>query len=113
MISQHNSVLDTLSMIVWASRSTIVNWCSASLWLSLVWSNPFYQTWVLIAPPIAGTHYHIYIQIGKLNLFTTHLGISFWAALHEVAVKSIGRYILATKDKGLMFVDADFVGMYH
>ncbi len=45
-------------------------------------------------------------------------------ALHELAVKRIGRYLLATKDKGLilhptqdfkldMFIDADFAGMWH
>jgi hypothetical protein len=45
-------------------------------------------------------------------------------AIHELAVKRIVRYLLATKDKGLilkpsssltldMFVDADFAGMWH
>jgi hypothetical protein len=45
-------------------------------------------------------------------------------ALHELAVKRIGRYLLATKDKGLilhptqgfkldMFINADFAGMWH
>jgi hypothetical protein len=45
-------------------------------------------------------------------------------ALHELAVKRIGRYLLNTKDKGLvmhptqafkldMFIDADFAGMWH
>jgi hypothetical protein len=45
-------------------------------------------------------------------------------ALHELAVKRIGCYLLATKDKGLilhpkhdfrldMFVDADFAGRWH
>jgi hypothetical protein len=45
-------------------------------------------------------------------------------AIHEIAVKRIVRYLLATKDKGLilkpsmsltldMFVDADFAGMWH
>ncbi len=45
-------------------------------------------------------------------------------ALHELAVKRIVRYLLATKDKGLilnptselsldMFVDADFAGRWH
>lgn len=45
-------------------------------------------------------------------------------ALHELAVKCIGHYLLATKTKGLilhptndfklsMFVDADFTGMWH
>ncbi len=44
--------------------------------------------------------------------------------MHELAVKRIARYLLATKDCGLilhptadfkldMFVDADFAGMYH
>jgi hypothetical protein len=45
-------------------------------------------------------------------------------AIHELAVKRIVRYLLATKDKGLilkptqsltldMYVDADFAGMWH
>jgi len=44
--------------------------------------------------------------------------------LHELAVKRIGRYLLATRDKGLImyptqdfkldtFIDADFAGMWH
>jgi hypothetical protein len=75
--------------------------------------------------------------IGKLNYIAqnTRPDISFAVhqcarysanptALHELAVKRIGRYLLATKDKGLvmhpthdfkldMFVDADFAGMWH
>ncbi len=46
------------------------------------------------------------------------------SALHELAVKCIGHYLLATKEKALilhptnsfkldMFVDADFAGMWH
>jgi hypothetical protein len=75
--------------------------------------------------------------IGKLNYIAqnTRPDISFAVhqcaryssnptALHELAVKRIGRYLLATKDKGLilhpthdfkldMFIDADFAGMWH
>lgn len=75
--------------------------------------------------------------IGKLNFIAqnTRPDISFAmhqcaryssapTALHELAVKRIGRYLLATKDKGLilhptknfkldMFVDADFAGVWH
>jgi hypothetical protein len=75
--------------------------------------------------------------IGKLNYIAqnTRPDISFAVhqcarysaqptALHELAIKRIGRYLLATKDKGLvlhptqdfkldMFVDADFAGMWH
>jgi len=75
--------------------------------------------------------------IGKLNYIAqnTRPDISFAVhqcarysaaptALHELAVKRIGRYLLATRDKGLilhpthdfkldMFVDADFAGMWH
>jgi len=75
--------------------------------------------------------------IGKLNYIAqnTQPDISFAVhqcacyaatptALHELAVKRIGQYLLATKDKGLimhptqnfkldMFVDADFAGMWH
>jgi hypothetical protein len=75
--------------------------------------------------------------IGKLNFIAqnTRPDISFAVhqcarfssnptALHKLAVKCIGRYLLATKDKDLilhptndfkldMFVDADFAGMWH
>jgi hypothetical protein len=75
--------------------------------------------------------------IGKLNYIAqnTRPDISFAVhqcarysnnptALHELAVKRIGRYLLATRDKGLimhptqdfkldMFIDADFAGMWH
>jgi len=75
--------------------------------------------------------------IGKLNFIAqnTRPDISFAVhqcarysssptALHELAVKRIGRYLLVTKEKGLimhptnnfkldMFVDADFAGMWH
>jgi len=75
--------------------------------------------------------------IGKLNYIAqnTHPDISFAVhqcarysasptALHDLAVKRIGRYLLATKDKGIvmhptqdfkldMFVDADFAGIWH
>jgi hypothetical protein len=75
--------------------------------------------------------------IGKLNFLAqnTRPDISFAVhqcarfsskptALHELAVKRLGRYLLATKDKGLilhprhdykldMYVDADFAGMWH
>lgn len=75
--------------------------------------------------------------IGKLNYIAqnTRPDISFAApqcaryssnptALHELAVKRIGGYLLATRDKGLilhpahdfkldMFVDADYAGMWH
>lgn len=75
--------------------------------------------------------------IGKLNYIAqnTRPDISFavhqcacyssnLTALHELAVKRIGHYLLATKDKGLimhptqdfkldMFVNADFAGMWH
>jgi len=75
--------------------------------------------------------------IGKLNYiaqntrpdisFTVHQCARYSSnstALHELAVKRIGRYLLATKDKGLilhpthdfkldMFIDADFAAMWH
>jgi hypothetical protein len=75
--------------------------------------------------------------IGKLNYIAqnTRPDISFAVhqcagyssnptALHKLAVKRIGRYLLATRDKGLilqpthnfildMFVNADFAGMWH
>jgi len=75
--------------------------------------------------------------IGKLNYIAqnTQPDISFAVhqcarysanptALHKLAVKPIGRYLLATRDKGLilqpthnfkldMFVDADFAGIWH
>jgi hypothetical protein len=75
--------------------------------------------------------------IGKLNYlaqntrpdlsFAVHQCARYSAAptaLHELAVKRIGRYLLYTKDKGLilhpkpdfrlnMFVDADFAGLWH
>ena len=75
--------------------------------------------------------------IGKLNYIAqnTRPDISFAVhqcarysasptALHDLAVKRIGRYLLATKDKGIvmhptqdfkldMFVDADFAGIWH
>jgi hypothetical protein len=75
--------------------------------------------------------------IGKLNFLAqnTRPDISFAVhqcarfctkptALHELAVKRIARYLLYTKDKGLilhptkdfnldMYVDADFAGMWH
>ena len=75
--------------------------------------------------------------IGKLNYIAqnTRPDISFAVhqcarystnptALHELAVKRIGRYLLATRDKGLvmhpthdfkldMFIDTDFAGMWH
>jgi hypothetical protein len=76
--------------------------------------------------------------IGKLNFlaqntrpddisFAVHQCARFSSkptALHELAVKRIGRYLLATKDRGLtlqprhdykldMYVDADFAGMWH
>jgi len=80
-------------------------------------------------------HYHS--VIGELNYIAqnTHPDISFAvhqctrystqpSALHELAVKHISRYLLATKDKGLllhptnkfkldMFVDADFACIWH
>lgn len=75
--------------------------------------------------------------IGKLNFLAQHTcpDITFAVhqcarfssqptALHELAVKRIGRYLLQTKDHGLilhpekdfkldMYVDADFAGMWH
>jgi len=75
--------------------------------------------------------------IGKLNYLAqnTRPDLSFAVhqcarystnptALHEFAVKRIGRYLLLTRDKGLimsprqdfrldMFVDADFAGLWH
>jgi hypothetical protein len=75
--------------------------------------------------------------IGKLNFLAqnTRPDISFAvhqcarfctkpSAIHELAVRRITRYLLATKDRGLllrptkdftldMYVDADFAGMYH
>jgi hypothetical protein len=75
--------------------------------------------------------------IGKLNFLAqnTRLDISFAVhqcarfctnptALHELAVKRIARYLIYTKDKGLilhptkdfsldMYIDADFAGMWH
>jgi len=75
--------------------------------------------------------------IGKLNYLAqnTRPDISFAVhqcarysnsptALHELAVKRIGRYLLLTRDKGLimkpkpdfrldMYVDADFTGLWH
>ena len=79
--------------------------------------------------------WHYRFVMGKLNYIAqnTHLDISFAVhqcapyssnpmALHELAVKCIGCYLLATKDKGLimhptqdfkldMFVDEVFTGM--
>jgi hypothetical protein len=75
--------------------------------------------------------------IGKLNYlaqntrpdlsFTVHQCVRFSnnpTALHELAVKRIGRYLLLTKDKGLImspsqefrldvYVDADFAGLWY
>jgi hypothetical protein len=75
--------------------------------------------------------------IGKLNYlaqntrpdisFTVHQCAHFSSkptALHDLAIKRIGRYLLHSKDKGLilhpkkdfrldMYVDADFAGMWH
>jgi hypothetical protein len=75
--------------------------------------------------------------IGKLNYleqntrpdisFTVHQCARFSnnpTALHEMAVKRIGQYLLQSKDKGLcltpkhdfclnMYVDADFAGLWH
>jgi len=81
--------------------------------------------------------WHYRSVIGKLNYiaqnrrpdisFAVHQCAQYSSnptALHELAVKHIGHYLLNTKDKGLimhptqdfkldMFVDADFAGMWH